>query len=87
MSFGKFDSVADAGFYQTIEPGAARRQFNMSLGLVAILAAVALLVGLSAGFGPLPQTAPASMQARLIVQQPQRVRVMQAQASVRAPGG
>ena len=88
MAFSeKFGSVADAGFYQTIEPDAARRQFNMSLGLIAVLTLVALVVGLSAGFAPLPQTAPATMQARLIVQQPQRVHVMQAQAKEQLPGG
>lgn len=84
---GKFDSVADAGFYQTIQPDEARRQFNMSLGLVVILSLVALFVGLSAGFAPLPQSAPAAQQARLIVRQPQRVHVMQAQARSQAPGG
>lgn len=88
MSFsGKFEAIADEGFYQTIEPDAARRQFNMSLGLVTLLALVALVVGISAGFAPLSRTAPNNLQAKLVVQQPQRVHVMQAEGPGQIPGG
>ena len=86
ISPSKLNTFADEGFYQTIEPSTARRQFNMSLGLVAMLSMVALTLGLSAGFAPIEQSALVNSQARLVVQSPQRVHVMQAQAT-QIPGG
>jgi hypothetical protein len=75
----EMEPLADEGFYQTIEPEAARRQFNMSLGLVAALSLVAVLVGLTAGFGPVDATVAGNREARITVQTPQRVQIMQAQ--------
>jgi hypothetical protein len=79
-------SFADEGFYQTIRPEAARQQFNMSLGLVAGLSAIAVVVGMSAGFNPMKAGDPAVRQARIVVQAPQPVHVMQAQRDVNHRG-
>jgi hypothetical protein len=79
-------SPADEGFYQTIHPADARQQFNMSLGLVTALALIAATIGLTAGFGPLHRDSSAVRQARIVVQAPQPVHLMQAQRDV-SPGG
>jgi hypothetical protein len=85
-----FEPIADPGFYQTVKPETARRQFNMSVGLVAILATVAVLVGSTAGFGHVQQVARESavQPVRLIVQAPQLVHIRHAEeATIRATGG
>jgi hypothetical protein len=78
--------LGDDGFYQTISAAGARRQFNMSLGLVAALSAIAVVVGTSMGFAPVNGGTHAERQARIIVQQPQAIHVMQAQRDISPRG-
>jgi hypothetical protein len=80
-----FEPVADAGFYQTVKPETARRQFNMSLALVAVLTLVALIVGATAGFGGVQEAARSgvSTPATLVVQAPSMVHVHSAAAKMR----
>jgi hypothetical protein len=82
----RIEPIADEGFYHTIEPRMARRQFDVSLGLVAILSLIALLVGVTAGFSPISEDSAATRQARLVVQTPHHVHVMQAEANLRSGG-
>jgi hypothetical protein len=85
-----FEPIADPGFYQTVKPETARRQFNMSVGLVVILATVAIVVGSTAGFGRVQQVAQDSavQPVRLVVQAPQLVHIRHAEeGTTRTPGG
>jgi hypothetical protein len=72
-----FDHVPDQGFSQTIDPRAAQRQFNMSLGLVVILVMAAVGVALTVGIAPLQATA-YNGPKRAFVQAPQMVHVRDA---------
>jgi hypothetical protein len=76
---------ADGGFIQKIDPQAARRQFNMSLGMVVVLSAATLAAAFTLRIEPVPVTG-ASVQ--MVVQAPQLVHVQQAAQDVkRQPGG
>ena len=78
-----FKPVEGSGFMRSIDPHAARRQLNMSVGLVAVLAIVAAVTALSFRFEP--QILAAGMRApvKLIVEIPHHVRMEQAAAHAR----
>ena len=65
----------DAGFTRRIDPQAARRQFNMSLGLVALIAAASMASALTVRQ---PVETASREPARLTVQAPQIVHTKQA---------
>lgn len=69
----------DAGFTRRIDPQAARRQFNMSLGLVALIAAASMASALTVRQ---PVETASREPARLTVQAPQIVHTKQAVRSV-----
>lgn len=79
-----FDHTDD-GFIQKIDSQAARHQFNMSLGMVVVLAAATLAAAFTLRIEPVPvQNVPTQM----VVQAPQLVHVQQAAQDVkRQPGG
>jgi hypothetical protein len=83
-----FERVEETGYACTIDPEAARRQFNMSLGLLVVLAIAAAAITLSLRSGPQVLAAQLRAPVRLVVEMPQRVQVQQAaeQAS-QLPGG
>jgi hypothetical protein len=83
-----FKSVEDPGFIRAVDPKAARRQFNMSLGLVVVLAVAAAGIALSFRFQPQVLEAQMRAPAKLVVQMPQPAKVMQAAEHARQlPGG
>jgi len=71
-----FDRTPDAGFTHGLDPKAARRQFNMSLGLVTVLAVATVSAAFTLGLEP-RHSAPAGA-TRLVVEAPQIVHVRQA---------
>ena len=79
------NAATDAGFIRSIDREAARRQLNMSFGLVVVLSLATLASFLTLGI----HTVPANGQsARLTVQAPQIVHTQHADTSaVRQPGG
>jgi hypothetical protein len=82
----ELEPFSDEGFYRTVEPEVARRQFNMSLGLLTLLTMVAVALGATAGFSPIAHSSFSDRQARLVVQSPQRVHVLQA-SEAQSPRG
>lgn len=83
-----FAYVEEPGFTRTIDPEAARRQFNMSLGLVVVLAVAAAAIALSFRFEPQILTAHVRAPIKLVVQMPQFVQVQQAaEPADQLPGG
>ena len=83
-----FERVEEPGFMRTVDPQAARRQFNMSLGLVFVLAIAAALIALSFPSGPQFVSAQVRAPVKLVVQIPQHVKVQQAAEHARQlPGG
>jgi hypothetical protein len=81
----RFDQTTDDGFIRNIDPQAARHQFNMSIGLVAVLALATLSAALTLRIEPVDaSTAP----SRMVVQAPQVMHVQQAARDLkRQPGG
>ena len=81
----RLDSNQDDGFTTRIDPQAARRQFNMSLGMVVALA----IATVSAAYTlRIDTSAPAPATSRLVVQAPQVLHVQQARQDTRSqPGG
>ncbi len=83
-----FEAIEEPGFRRSIDPEAARLQFNMSLGLVVILGIVSVGLALSLGFKPQTLEAQARAPIKLVVQLPQRAQVQQAVVSTKLlPGG
>ena len=83
-----FERVEEPGFTRTVDPQAARRQFNMSLGLVVVLAIAAAAIALSLRSEPQFLAAQVRAPVKLVVQMPQRVQVQQAAEHARPlPGG
>jgi hypothetical protein len=83
-----FEPVEEPGFTRAIDPEAARRQFNMSLGLVVVLAIAAAAVALSLRSEPQVLAAHLRAPVKLVVQMPQHVRVLQAaEHASQLPGG
>jgi hypothetical protein len=73
---------------RTVDPQAARRQFNMSLGLVVVLAIAAAAITLSFRSEPQFLAAQVTAPVKLVVQVPQHVEVQQAAERARQlPGG
>ena len=72
----------DAGFIRAIDPVAARRQFRVSVGLMAILAVATLASALTLY---IPSASP-QVAGRATVQSPQIIHVQQASA-LRGSGG
>ncbi len=61
----RFEPRRDAGFVRSYDFEAARRQLQVSLILIAVMAGAALALGLVARFGPLdPQSSPAARHGR-----------------------
>jgi hypothetical protein len=80
-----FEPVQEAGFTQGIDPDAARRQFNMSAGLAAVLGVVALAVSFLAPMKPVEVS---RERLQMTVQAPQKVQVRHAAQDARQfPGG
>lgn len=82
-----FAPVQDAGFKQAIDPDTARRQFNVSAGLAAILGLTALALTFVV---PMPSLETGLGRERLqaTVQMPHKVQVRHAAQDVKAlPGG
>jgi hypothetical protein len=75
---------ADAGFTRRIDPKAARRQFNMSLGLVVALTVATLGSALTVGA---PSVVASREPARLTVQAPQLIHTQQAARTVDGQNG
>jgi hypothetical protein len=83
-----FEPVVEPGFTRSVDPQAARRQFNMSLGLVVVVALAAAAVALSFRFEPQVLEAQVRAPVKLVVQTPQRVQAQQAAEHARQlPGG
>lgn len=78
-------TVPDDGFVEVVSPELARRQFNMSLGLLGAIAVAVVAVGMSVGL-PAPSGAEPRI-ATLTVQQPQFVRPMSAEVKSVKPNG
>ena len=79
------EAFMDAGFIRAIDREAARRQFNMSLGVGMVLSLATVASALTLGIGPAPAAREAS---RITVQSPQIVHVQQAETrALRQPGG
>ena len=76
-----FDRVPEQGFSQAIDPRAAQRQFNVSLGLLVILTVAAISVALTVGIAPLQATA-FNAPKHSFVQMPQLVHVRDARLSL-----
>jgi hypothetical protein len=82
-----FEPVEEPGFTRTVDPEAARRQLNMSLGLVIVLAIAATAIALSYRFEPQILEAQVRAPVKLVVQVPQRVQVQQAaERATQLPG-
>lgn len=80
-----FEPVQDAGFTQGIDPDSARRQFNISAGLAAVLGVAALAVSFLA---PLKPVEVSRERLQMTVQAPQKVQVRHAAQDARQfPGG
>ena len=75
-------AFSDAGFIRAIDPVAARRQFRVSLGLMAILGAATLASAMTLAI-PAPQQ---GVVARATVQAPQIIHVRHA-GDLRGHGG
>jgi hypothetical protein len=73
-----FEAVDDPGFRSSVDPNAARQQFNMSLGLVVVLAIAAATLALSFRFEPHILEAQVKAPIRLVVQAPQHAELQQA---------
>ncbi len=78
-------AFCDAGFMRSVDPQAARRQFNMSLGLIAALGLAILTSALTLRIHPAPA---ARHVARATIQAPQMMPVRQAVFGLlQQPGG
>ncbi len=74
------DFVADKGFaVKVVTADLARRQLNVSLGVMGFMIAAALTIVSTVGL--VPERAETGMRAELTVQQPQFVRPMTAQVN------
>lgn len=80
-----FEHVEEPGFMPSLNPQAARQQFNMSLGLVVVLAIGAAVIALSLRTEPQILAAHTLAQVKLVVQVPQRLDVQQAVERVAQP--
>ena len=78
-------TVPDDGFVEVVSPELARRQFNMSLGLLGAIAVAVVAVGVSVGLPAACGSEP--RVATLTVQQPQFVRPMSAEIKSVRPSG
>lgn len=80
-----FEPVQDAGFNAGVDPRAARRQFNISAGLAAVMGVVALALTFVAPMQPVEMS---REKLQMTVQAPQKVLVRQAAQDVSLrPGG
>ncbi|MDB5651604.1 MAG: hypothetical protein JWL62_3124 [Hyphomicrobiales bacterium] len=80
-----FEPVEDAGFTQGIDPDSARRQFNMSAGLAAVLGVVAIALTFVVPVKPVDVS---REHLQMTVQAPQKVQVRHAaQNAEQFPGG
>lgn len=71
-----FDHTPDASFVRTFDAGAARRQFQISLVLVVVLASAAFVLGMMIRFDDGPSSTP-------VVQQPTMQQPVVAPASMK----
>ncbi len=81
-----FDRTLEPGFLHTIDPNAARRQLNMSLGLVIIFVVGAFGLAVTMGIAPLPSATP-SLSTASYVQAPQTVHIRNASVARDVSGG
>jgi hypothetical protein len=78
------DRIPSAGYSWSIDPNSARRQFNMSIGLLAVMAVAICAVAFTSDLTPAPVS---SRTARLTVQAPQLVHIQQAENPASMPSG
>jgi hypothetical protein len=80
-----FEPVQDAGFNAGVDPRAARRQFNVSAGLAAVMGIVALALTVVMPIKPVDVS---REQLQMTVQAPQKVQVRHAARDAKIlPGG
>lgn len=83
-----FERVEEPGFTRSVDPRSARRQLNISLGLIVVLAIAATAVTLSLRAEPQRFAALTRAPFKRVVQMPQPARVQQAARPARQlPGG
>ena len=80
-----FECNDDVGFIRGVDPKAARRQLNMSLGLVVVLALTTVGAGMTLKSDT--NIADAATTPKLVVQAPTIVHVKQAIQGAVAPKG